>query len=905
MSEVSINFKIEGVENATTSIDNLSDATSGLDKNVKGSNKSIQTYSQQIRSLQKELVSLGSRTTENAAEFDRLSTSIIQLREEQENLTIGTTKLESQLAVLPGPIGGVAKSFNNFDNTIKNTRGAFINLTKQFPILKNAFVATGIGAIVVIFGLLAAAVIKSFNSFKPLQEAVGNLGTAFEVVGDVVKPLIELIGKGLTVAVNGVARAIAFLTGNLEEYEKKVRAAEATKALEANLEYEKELYELSKDQFIESERQRTEAALQFRTRINEINEKYKNDELRRNQLLLAAQQTYYAQITKAEKTAQEEKKKSNQLTDEQIAKLKQAQAAAKSAFENELLLYAARQIGGIDSVKILKQLEESYNLINKTLDENKSKQDLFNESLGLFNLRIDEGYNYLTQWIKRVDRVGELLSKPNIDPEQKQLKATQEFIMKVYSDIEQRRRLFSKETLQDMELYKRNIDSMVGLLSRTDISVSDFSAKLIDLQRARNENLLDQEKKAQDAYIKLKQDFIKKDAAALLEQNRNQLKAKETTNVLTQEMAEDFAKSNLEALERVASQNAKFVLQVDLVKQKVEEINVDIQRAINKGVIVDFINQNIEGFTQLVNQIKEVSGELSKADFEKTFSDLSKVFPSLARVSTEQINIIYDKYKENHDKITKEIEMIDVNQFSSQYDLQLERLKLQKEIDKERLRQAGATAQQLLAIDDAYSKKVQALNFETLMMNADMVAQTLGMITGQLDETTDLFKSLKYAEALVTAISSSMRAYEFGLAFGGPAGVVLAPILAGTTFATQMAAANRILQVPEPKVSSTGSTSRPNPTYTGYYEEGGLVYGPRHSRGGVQAELEGGEYIINRRAMMNPIVADMAMTLNNMNNVLSNPQQFYQPPVVKTYVLSGEMTTQQRADRRIRNLARL
>jgi hypothetical protein len=85
--------------------------------------------------------------------------------------------------------------------------------------------------------------------------------------------------------------------------------------------------------------------------------------------------------------------------------------------------------------------------------------------------------------------------------------------------------------------------------------------------------------------------------------------------------------------------------------------------------------------------------------------------------------------------------------------------------------------------------------------------------------------------------------------------------------------------------------------------EGGLVFGRTHEQGGVNAELEGGEFILNRRTMMIPGVADLALRLNNLDP--NTPQTHGSSQVVKAYVLSGEITTAQKADKRIRDLSRL
>jgi hypothetical protein len=48
------------------------------------------------------------------------------------------------------------------------------------------------------------------------------------------------------------------------------------------------------------------------------------------------------------------------------------------------------------------------------------------------------------------------------------------------------------------------------------------------------------------------------------------------------------------------------------------------------------------------------------------------------------------------------------------------------------------------------------------------------------------------------------------------------------------------------------------------FEQGGMIYGPSHRSGGVHIEAEGGEYIINKRAMQIPAVEMIASFLNNV-----------------------------------------
>ncbi len=103
------------------------------------------------------------------------------------------------------------------------------------------------------------------------------------------------------------------------------------------------------------------------------------------------------------------------------------------------------------------------------------------------------------------------------------------------------------------------------------------------------------------------------------------------------------------------------------------------------------------------------------------------------------------------------------------------------------------------------------------------------------------------------------------------------------------------------------------------FANGGILNGPRHSQGGIRTkygELEGGEFVINRRATQSflPILSainstgvrkyengGMTASIDQLQSMLMNqPAQ-----IVKTYVVASEMSSQQEADKRLRDLAKI
>jgi hypothetical protein len=82
--------------------------------------------------------------------------------------------------------------------------------------------------------------------------------------------------------------------------------------------------------------------------------------------------------------------------------------------------------------------------------------------------------------------------------------------------------------------------------------------------------------------------------------------------------------------------------------------------------------------------------------------------------------------------------------------------------------------------------------------------------------------------------------------------------------------------------------------------------GNSHNMGGIRTsmgELEGGEFVMNRRATANFL--PLLESINTIGNTPGPQVQMAQTPIVKTYVVATDMTSQQEANARLNALARL
>lgn len=108
--------------------------------------------------------------------------------------------------------------------------------------------------------------------------------------------------------------------------------------------------------------------------------------------------------------------------------------------------------------------------------------------------------------------------------------------------------------------------------------------------------------------------------------------------------------------------------------------------------------------------------------------------------------------------------------------------------------------------------------------------------------TARVMAQIEYASALMSATTGAIRTYsQTGNAFAAIASGAAMTAMATLAFAST----NAVI----------ASTPPPMPPAELFAEQGGLVPGPRHSQGGVRAELEGGEYIMPR----GPAMANLGM----------------------------------------------
>ena len=235
--------------------------------------------------------------------------------------------------------------------------------------------------------------------------------------------------------------------------------------------------------------------------------------------------------------------------------------------------------------------------------------------------------------------------------------------------------------------------------------------------------------------------------------------------------------------------------------------------------------------------------------------------------------------------VTDMLQQADLDLIQSAYDRAQAELEIQRAADIEKITLAGATADEIARINKQYdnsAKKLEQENtdFKKALGEADVDnalaagSQVLGSIISLVGEGSAVGKAAAVAQTTIDTYSSATAAYKstVGIPVVGP---VLAPIAAGVAVAAGVMSVKKILSTKIPGKSGGG--------------------------GG------GGNISMPTTPAFDPTAAlDQAAEGGQGNNTMSlDNQQGSTGNVIRAYVVSGEMTTQQEKDQKINDLARL
>jgi hypothetical protein len=291
----------------------------------------------------------------------------------------------------------------------------------------------------------------------------------------------------------------------------------------------------------------------------------------------------------------------------------------------------------------------------------------------------------------------------------------------------------------------------------------------------------------------------------------------------------------------------------------------------------------------LVQDQKEAAAasEKRKADAEKEAADLQAIADKAAadkKIADEKAAADAEKLRlkkiADAQTVADMLLQADLDLIASAYDRAQAELEIQRQADIEKITAAGATAEEIARINARYdnqSKRLEQENsdFKEALSKQDVDnalaagSQILGSVVELLGEGSTAAKIAAQGQNAIDTYRSATAAYAsvVGIPVVGP---VLAPIAAGVAVAAGLANAKKIAST---KVPGGGNAPAPNITVPT-----GLSFNPA-------ATVEAGDNVVTPEGQG-------TTTVNNQ-------------PVIKAYVISSDVTSQQEADAKINDLARL
>tara|TARA_R110001632_G_scaffold2798_2_gene12286 strand:- start:809 stop:2599 length:1791 start_codon:yes stop_codon:yes gene_type:complete len=283
----------------------------------------------------------------------------------------------------------------------------------------------------------------------------------------------------------------------------------------------------------------------------------------------------------------------------------------------------------------------------------------------------------------------------------------------------------------------------------------------------------------------------------------------------------------------------------------------------------------------------KAASDKRKADAEKEAADLQAIADKAAadkkaadEKAAAEAEVARLKKIADAQTVADMLLQADLDLIQSAYDRAQAELEIQREADIAKITAAGATAEEIARINTRYdnqSKKLEQENsdFKKALSAQDVDnalaagSQILGSITSLLGEGSKAASIAAQGQNAIDTYASATAAYKsvVGIPVVGP---VLAPIAAGVAVAAGIKNAKAIAAVKTPG-SNVPAPNISVPTGTQF------------------APPTGGETV---EAGNNVVTPDGPGTVNNQ-------------PVIKAYVISSDVTSQQEADAKINDLARL
>jgi len=480
--------------------------------------------------------------------------------------------------------------------------------------------------------------------------------------------------------------------------------------------------------------------------------------------------------------------------------------------------------------------------------------------------------------------------------------------------------------------------------------------KSVDANKQKQEKIAQDNKAANEMLLDLQRENA---ALALTDERARQDQELKNAKLAEEDKIKELQISQEKKNAILSQINIKYTAkQKDLdVKRKEEDLKAEEEfnnkvAEIRLSAIKDETERTIEQRQVKYQQdLKDL--EADKQFIKKSEEEKAKIRKDLATAAENEIAKIKLEAKLKQDAIDKgEADARFVRLMSgAQLDLDLQRKLLEDKKaadDKyyaEQLAREGLTADQIREINDrkladqiGYTEKSNQIERDRVAVRQKALDDIISIVGAESDlgraaliakqillakelvmeaKKTITFSAQAAARSTVAVAEGTAQTAKVGFPQNVPLLIAYAAQAAGIISAIASA-------VKSAKGASSGGGEGSGTMPTGEnlgrnYESGGMINGPRHAQGGVMINAEGGEAVMTRGAVT--MFAPLLSAMNQMGGgtsfnsavgqalpdapAVTNPALNQQPMIMKTYVVSNELTTEAERQSILKDLSTL
>lgn len=432
---------------------------------------------------------------------------------------------------------------------------------------------------------------------------------------------------------------------------------------------------------------------------------------------------------------------------------------------------------------------------------------------------------------------------------------------------------------KELDTKVKNLEAQKAL----DLATSERDEFLaLQFAKTEEEKLRIQEKFFNDR-IKIEMDF---------ERKREELRPKEEKNAVALEAR----------LQGLRNQRAENAAQTEEEITKVVQDEEEKRKKAREQAEKDAEEKADKSFNYRLDVIKRHYIDVRAEELKGIENEQELEFKRRELLLKEQADTnkaILERYGEGSSEYMAAVEKQTQDEIQLEKDKKAYKIKTAKETFDGIMDTAKALSEAVAAINDRdKQRELEALKAKGL--SEEQAAAEEDAINKKYFEKN---KGVQIAQAIIQTLQSSVSAFAAlaGIPVVGPA---LGAIAAAAALATGYATVQKIKETSY--TSTLGSNKASKSTATTTYAEGGLLLGASHNMGGIKTsmgELEGGEFVMNRRATAN--FMPLLEAINSMGNTPGPELQQQSQAPIKTYVIATDVTSAQEANSKLQALARL